>query len=413
MRKIHEIQKELSVEIENYKQFQGEGKTEEAEGALGKVRVLTAELNEARTIDAAERAAAENDFSRKEKKELQQFSFRKFLREASDGNLTGFEKEMSEEALREARENAINLNGLGIPFRVLSARAAGQNVTTPADGGGLVENAPLTYIELLRNRLVLRELGAIFMTGLRGNIPFVKGSKVAVSWVSEAENKEDVQKMKFSQEEMKPKRLIMTTAYTKDLLNQASMDIERLLMDEMVLAHAQAIEDAALNGSGDKEPKGILNLTGIGSVVLGENGGNLSWKSVVDLETAISAKNADLGNLAYLTNSKVRGTLKTTEKSAGTAKYVMERESELNGYKLGVTNLMPSDITKGTGTKLSSMIFGNFSDLLIGQWGGLDIVVDPYTKKKSAEIEVTINAWHDVFVKNDESFAAIKDIITG
>ena len=72
MRKIHEIQKELSVEIENYKQFQGEGKTEEAEGALGKVRVLTAELNEARTIDAAERAAAENDFSQKEKKELQQ-----------------------------------------------------------------------------------------------------------------------------------------------------------------------------------------------------------------------------------------------------------------------------------------------------------------------------------------------------
>lgn len=73
MRKIHEIQKELSVEIENYKQFQGEGKTEEAEGALGKVRVLTAELNEARTIDAAERAAAGSDFRRKRKKNCSNF----------------------------------------------------------------------------------------------------------------------------------------------------------------------------------------------------------------------------------------------------------------------------------------------------------------------------------------------------
>ena len=73
---------------------------------------------------------------------------------------------------------------------------------------------------------------------------------------------------------------------------------------------------------------------------------------------------------------------------------------------------MPSDLKKGTGTNLSAMLFGNFSDVIVGQWGGLDIIVDPYTLKKSAQVEITMNAWHDVFVRHDESFAAIKDIKT-
>ena len=80
---------------------------------------------------------------------------------------------------------------------------------------------------------------------------------------------------------------------------------------------------------------------------------------------------------------------------------------------LSVTTLMPSDITKGTGKNLSAMLFGNFADVIVGQWGGLDIIVDPYTLKKSAQVEITMNAWHDVFVRHDESFAAIKDIKNG
>ena len=109
------------------------------------------------------------------------------------------------------------------------------------------------------------------------------------------------------------------------------MDVEALIMNEMILAHAQGIDDAALNGAGEKAPLGILNLPGIGAVAIGENGGEIDWAKVVALETAISSKNAILGNLAYLTNPKVIGALKTTEKAAGTAKFLMELADVLNG----------------------------------------------------------------------------------
>lgn len=415
MRKIHEIKRELSTEVENYKRFQGEGKTEEATATLGKVRNLTAELEDAQAVDAAERAAAVNSFSEQEKKEINCFSFQKFIREVAEGNLKGLELEMTQEGKREAGELGRSLKGVGIPYSVLAVKgvraAAGQNAGTPAEGGNLTEVSGPTYIESLRSKLVMQQLGAKFLTGLVGTLTFVKNSKVDVTWVGEAEEV-GTKKTKTSLQEMKQKRLVITTAFTKDLLNQTSMDVESLIMNEMILAHAQGLDDAALNGAGDKAPTGILNLSGIGAVAIDANGGEISWPKVVELETAISTKDAMLGNLSYLTNPKVIGALKTIEKSAGTAKYLMELANILNGYRIESTNLMPSDITKGTGTNLSAMLFGNFGDVIIGQWGGLDIIVDPYSLKKSGQVEITMNAWHDVFVRHDESFAAIKDIKT-
>ena len=81
-----------------------------------------------------------------------------------------------------------------------------------------------------------------------------------------------------------------------------------------------------------------------GAVVIGDNGGEINWAKVVGLETAISSKDAILGNLAYLTNPKVIGALKTTEKAAGTAKFLMETADMLNGYNIVNTTLMPSDL---------------------------------------------------------------------
>lgn len=415
MRKIHEIKKELSTEIENYKRFRGEGKAEEAKATLEKVRGLTSELEDAQALDRAERASVADKFSEQERSEINRFSFQKFIREAAEGKLEGFELEMAQEGRKEAGELGRTVKGVCIPYSVLSVKnvraAAGQNAGTAADGGNLIQTSGPTYIEALRANLVMQKLGAKFLTGLIGTLSFVKNSKVDISWAGEAETVEN-EKISFSLQEMKQKRLVITTAFTKDLLNQTSMDVESLIMNEMILAHAQGIDDAALNGAGSKAPLGILNLEGIGAVAIGENGGEIDWAKVVALETAISAKDAMLGNLAYLTNPKVIGALKTTEKASGTARFLMEAANTLNGYDIISTTLMPSDITKGSGENLSAMLFGNFADVIVGQWGGLDIIVDPYTLKKSAQVEITMNAWHDVFVRHDESFAAIKDIKT-
>lgn len=413
MKKEDEIKRELSTAIENYDNLVKEGKKEEARQAAVKIKDLSDDLNAERIAEAGRKETAAKSMTEKEKKEINQFSYRKFMLEAAAKKLSGFEAEMAEEAKREAREFGINVGDFAIPHVVLfGKRHAGQNVETPTDGGLLVREDSMSYVELLRNKLILDQVGATMLTGLTGNVDFVYGNKFTGEWLAEGA-KSNIEKLSFSDMVMKPKRLSVQGAYSNQLLAQASMDVERLIMNELVEAHAQALNDAAINGSGTgAEPMGILNMTGIASVVGGENGGQLDWAKLVALETAVSVKNADIGSLAYLTNTKVRGAMKTKEKSAGTARYLMEGTT-VNGYKTVISNLVPGDLSKGTASKkLSAMIFGNFADLLIGWWGGLDVKADPYTMLDTDEVRIVARAFHDIAVRRKESFAMMKDIVS-
>ena len=414
MRKIADIKKDLSTATENYRNFLKDGKNEEAGKELENVRTLTNELNTAVIEDAAERALAASALSRPEQREINRFSYTKYFREIIEQKLSGFEQEMAEEAKREAGQIGISLKGFGIPSVVLSNKraAAGQNVTTPADGGYLVQEEGLVYVEALRAKLFLTSVGATFLTGLRGDLPLVKGGQFTAEWLLENGAITSTGKVAFSKHTMKPKRVVMSGAYSNQLFLQSSIDIDNYIINELAKTHAQALNTAAINGSGTGgEPTGILNTAGIGSVVGGENGAKLDWGKIVDLETAIATENADLGNLAYLSNAKVSGFLKKTEKSTNTAKYLLEGKL-LNDYNFIKTNLVPSNIAKGSGKGLSALIFGNFADLVIGQWGGLDFIIDPYSLKKSGDIEIVASAFHDIALRNEKSFAAMKDIIT-
>ena len=215
---------------------------------------------------------------------------------------------------------------------------------------------------------------------------------------------------------MTPHRNYTRVAVTKDLLRQTSFDVEADLIDKMTTAHAVLLETAAIAGTGSSnQPTGILNTDGIGDVAMGTDGGAITWAKVVELETKVNAENANRGNLAYLSNAKVNGALKTVEKAAGSGRFIMEENagSRLNGYPFEWSNLVPSNLTKGTAaTKCSALIFGNFKDLYIGQWGGVDLVINPFSKDAEAEILITMNVWNDVKVTEPKSFAAIKDITT-
>lgn len=415
MRKIAEIKNESAVQLAIANDTTKTA--EERAAAVVKLRELNQELQDAFVIEATERALAQNNFSSQEIKEAQRFSLVKFLREAASGGvLTGLELEMSQEAVRESKLNGIVLNGLGIPHIILATKraATGQNVTTANDGGNLVNSDAVVYIEALRAKLVLSQLGAFFMGGLIGNVPLAKGSALSASWGGEVDEV-TASKKTITKPEMSPKRLAITTAYSKQLLIQTSGDVDRFLMIDMINAHAAALEKAAIVGGGSNEPSGILATSGIGSVAIGASGGAMTWAKLVELETKVAGNNADMGALGYLTNSKVMGALKTIERTSANGRYLYENK-ESNGYPVLVTNNVPANLTKVNGEdtieNLSAMIFGNFQDLMIGQWGGLDIVVDPFSLKKSAEVETTINAYHDVALRRAESFAACKDITT-
>ena len=297
-----------------------------------------------------------------------------------------------------------------LPSAFLRA-STGQNYTTEADGGALVETAATRYMDALKERLVVKQLGATVISDLIGTVPFVGAGNFVGAWGAEGDEAA-IEKVKFAKVALTPHRNWIAAAISKDLLRQTSLDVEQLIMNRILDRHAELIDAAAFVGTGSNgQPTGILNTTGITKVAGGENGAEINWKNVVALETAINAANANRGRMAYATNAKVMGALKTTEKAEGTARFICEDGKAVNGYPVEWTNLVPATLSKGTGKNLSAMVFGNWQDLVVAQWGGIDIVIDPYTSARKAEINMILNAWNDVKVVEPKSFAAIVDVI--
>lgn len=303
--------------------------------------------------------------------------------------------------------------GILIPFDVQKRDMV---VGTPAAGGNLVATDLMSgdFITILRDAMVLNTLGVRFLSGLVGNIAIPKqtGSGSAY-WVAEGQPP-DESSAAIGQVAMSPKTVGAFTDISRKLLLQSSIDVESFVSADLAMVLGLAIQRAAIaGGSVANEPSGILAKIAA-SVVGGVDGGAPDWDSVVDLETAVSVANADVGTLAYLTNAKVRGKLKKTfVDGPGTGERVWQKGGEpLNGYRAAVTNAVPSNLAKGAGTNLSALIFGNFADLVIGMWGGLDLMVDPYTHSTTGTVRVTALQDVDVGVRNVESFATMEDAAT-
>jgi len=264
--------------------------------------------------------------------------------------------------------------------------------------------------------MILRQMGATFLTGLTGNFDFPTGNLGSAAWEGEIDDNADGSPT-FGKKSITPHRLGAYINIAKQLLFQSSMDAQAYAQGSILTVIALAVELAAINGTGaSNQPLGILNTAGIGSVALGTDGALPTNDLPIDLESQVAIANADLGSLGYITNPGVRGILKKTPVSASSAgQMVWDRQggnTPLNGYPVGVTTQVPSDLTKGSSSGVcSAMVFGNFKDLLIAQWGGMDIVVDPYTQAGKAEIRLVVNSWWDALVRHAESFAACKDIL--
>lgn len=415
MRKIAEIRRDLAETTKEVKALQATAENaEDLAKGIAKIKELLSELDQAETIERAAQKAADEELDRKQRIAGRPFSLLRYISGIVSGNLSGLEREVDQMGAEEYQRLGLTRQGHVIPSAYLRA-ASGQNYTAAADGGNLTEEGERRYLDILKDKLVVSSLGATVLTNLVGTFTAISSSAVQAAWEGEGD-KNEIKKLTYSKLTMTPHRSSVSVATTKDLLRQTSYDVEQDLLTKITDAHAALLEKAAICGDGTSgEPTGILNTEGIGSVAVGTNGGPVTWKLIVALETDVNSKNANRGRMAYLSNAKVNGTLKTTEKAVNTARFLLSDEAPktLNGYPFDWTNVVPSNLTKGTASeKCSALIFGNFQDLYIGQWGGIDIVVDPYTGARSGEIYITINAWNDVKVVEPKSFAAIKDITT-
>lgn len=323
----------------------------------------------------------------------------------------GIVKEVHEIGLEQARSNDFAVSGFALPD--MSEFRAGQSATgqtsAAGDQGGITVPTVLGgLIEQFWSKSVLSNLGVTRFTGLSGNVKFpVQTTKLAAAEVTEIEALSD-QEILFDDLDMAPNRRGITVPYSLQLLKQTSLSVEAFLRDQFLMAFGAKADVEAIT-------KILAAVTS--PVVGGTDGLAPTWAHIVALETNVAANDADQGSLSYLTNSKVRGKLKTTQKYASTnGQSIWENGSTpLNGYNAVVSNYVPSNLTKGSGSGVgvcSAIAFGNFKDLYVGQWGVIDFVVDPYSKKKTAQIEITANTFWDIKVARAVSFSAMKDALT-
>lgn len=327
----------------------------------------------------------------------------------------GFEREISEQIARNMPKDYKSRGGFFYPIR-----AAGLEAATNSAGGYTVFTQEGQFIDLLRARMKVAELGATILTGLEGGtIAFPKQSGSSTwTWVEENPGSDvSDSDATFTQVLLAPKAGQSSTAYSRQLLQQSSIDAEMFVRNDLTTVAALGIDSAAIEGTGsNNQPTGILNTAGIGSVPGGTNGAVPTYDHMVDLETAIAVDNADIGSMAYLTTPGIRGKLKKTQQFAstnGVPVWVGGREGEVNGYPAHVSTQVPSDLTKGTASGIChAVLFGVWSQLLIGYWGALELVVDPYRLKKQAMIEVTSYQSIGLAVRHAEAFAAMTDALT-
>ena len=356
-------------------------------------------------------------------KEVRAFSFVKAIRALANPQdraaqeAARFEFEVSEAA---AKKEGRTSRGLLVPVDVLYKRDL---TTSTASGTAKAGNTVATdllaasFIDVLRNKMVLNTLGAQFLTGLQGNVAIPrKTAASAAYWVAEnVAPTESTNAPAFDQVTMSPKTLGAYVDISRRLMLQSSLDIENLVRNDLATSIAVAMDGAAVAGSGSNKPTGVLNTSGIGSVTLGTNGGAPTWAMVTSLVREVDIDNALNGAAAFLTNGQVKAKLASTSKqtSGVEGNFILGPDvNNLYGYPIVVSQQMPSNLSKGTGSNLSAMIFGVWSELLIGQWSGIDILVDQYTGSNAGTVRVV--AFHDCdfAVRHPESFAECNEIVT-
>lgn len=350
-----------------------------------------------------------------DKREVQRFSLLRVLNalanpsDAAAQRAAAFERECSDAVAAKLGKAA---RGIYLPYDV---QKRDLTVGTNTAGGHTVATDLMAgdFITLLRNAMVIMGMGTRMMTGLQGNVAIPKQTAAATAyWVAESGSPTESQQA-FAQVTMSPKTVGAYTDISRKLIAQSSLDVEALVQQDLATVLGLAIQQAAINGTGaNNQPSGLLTLI-TPSVAGGTDGAAPTWAHIIELESDVAVANADVGTLSYLTNAKVRGKLKTTSKVSGQNGFVWDGgDTPLNGYRAAVTNAVPSNLTKGSGTALSAILFGNFADLLIGMWGSLDLTVDPYSMSTSGTVRVVALQDVDIAVRQAESFATMVDAIT-
>lgn len=322
---------------------------------------------------------------------------------SGDWRNAGFEREVSNELACRAGKSP---RGFYVPAEALATRA----LDTTAGAGALATATEAgAFIDSLREQSVVLTLGARPLGGLVGKVTIPKlAANTVAQWVGEgvAPAASDPT---FGGVELEPHTLAGHVTFTRRMALSTNVSVEEILRRDLREQIARGLDKAALMGGGADAPAGIVGLAGVGAVEHGANGGALTWATVVQFLEQLEAQNAGSGRLGWAVSPGVKSFALATPKVAGDSEMMMRDPATLLGYPLIATPFL-TGIDKGTGTNLRGAIFGNWEDLLVGQWGGIDILVDPYSFSSSGNVRVAAFADMDFGVRHAESFVVSTDI---
>ena len=328
-----------------------------------------------------------------DQKEVKRFSFLRALNALANPTdrvaqeAAAFEREVSEEASKRYDKPA---NGILVPNEVLKRDL---NVGTATAGGNLVPTELLagSFIDILRKRMAVMATNPTMLTGLSGNVAIPRMTSTSTAYFVGESGAPTESQQAFDQVNMTPKTVGAFVDYSRRLLLQSSIDVESMIRDDIAKVIATKLDNAAIYGSGSSnEPLGIKDTTGVGTQTISTFG---TFAEYIGMETDVAAANADVASMFYLINASARGALKSTEKASNTAQFVFE-DNSINGYPAIVSNQLANN----------DVLFGDFSQFVIGMWSGLDLTVDPYANATAGSVRIIALQDVDFGVKQPGAF---------
>lgn len=337
----------------------------------------------------------------------------------NDWKDAGFEREVNTAAaeMHERMGLAVKPNSITIPLDVRiqhsrQERMAMQRSTIVAgstEGIELVGTDKLgnQFIDALRNKVRVIEAGATSLTGLVGNVDIPRQVAHATA-VQSAENAAFTEAVPtYDVVSMSPKVVNTLQPMSVQLLIQGSVDVEAMVRRDLALGIGLQIDDQCIYGSGTPpQVDGIKNQTGVVSLNFAESAA--TWAGIVSAETGVANLNADVGDMKWIVNSKTRGAWKTTVKETGVAEYLWntkENPTPVNGESALVSNQLKNNT--GTGNAFSEAVYGNWPQAVLGFWGGVNLIVDPFTLAGTNIVRIVVSQHWDFMLRHGESFAFV------
>ena len=335
-----------------------------------------------------------------EPKEVKRYSVLRAIQAKASGDWSNAGLELEAHRSIEKRVGPSRRNGIYVPYEVqkrdLSAGAANNGQRLVA-----TDLRPQDFIELLRARTRVAALGARMLTGLVGNvsIPRQTGAGTAY-WLANEATAITESDQTIGQLALAPKNVGAYTEISKQLTMQSTPDAEAMVMDDLARVLAIAIDTAAISGPGTGgAPTGITATAGIGSVT----GTTLGYAGIVEFQTDVGAANALADGCAYLTTPAVAGLLMQRQRFTSTDSPLWTG-SVLDGQVAGYR------ATTSTSVPAATLIFGDFAQVVIAEWGVMELEVNPYANFPAGIIGVRAWATVDIGIRQAGAFSVASTI---